>query len=243
MDPFSPINGISLERYAELGADVSDFVNDKDKCAEIVAAKGVSRADWEAAVAGWTARMQDMTLMGRVAMAYMPLYQAACAKKGGAVTASYEDFVNMSACIKAMTFNGMMGVYGVTMAQWTQIAGTWNNTISQNMMQYMNHNNLIEQECQRLRSGGQPKPATSIKTGAPAGQAAPQAAAPQAAAPQYGAPPAAGGGIGPGSMVTVQWADGNRYPGAVTQLQQGQCLVAFPDGRQVWVPQQYVALR
>ncbi|MEO7093956.1 MAG: hypothetical protein ABI175_11945 [Polyangiales bacterium] len=242
MDPYSPINGISLERYAELGADVSDFVSDKEKCAEIVAAKGVSRADWDAAVAGWTARMQDMSLMGAVAMRYMPLYQAALAKKGGAVTASYEDFVNMSAAIKAMTFNGMMGVYGVTQGQWTQIAGTWGNTISQNMMQYMNHSNLIEQECQRLRSGGQPKPATSINTGAPAAQQQQQAPQ-QQAAPQYGAPPAPAGGIGPGAMVTVQWSDGNRYPGAVTQSQQGQCLVAFPDGRQVWVPEQYVALR
>src|SRR5215813_4540865 len=95
MDPaMQPINGISLERYAELGAAISDFMDDKAKVAETIQKEGVSPTDWEAAKTGWTARMQDMSLMGRVAMAYMPLYQAALAKrKGGQATCSYEDYV------------------------------------------------------------------------------------------------------------------------------------------------------
>ena len=34
----------------------------------------------------------------------------------------------------------------------------------------------------------------------------------------------------------VQWSDGNRYPGTVMVSQGGQVQVAFPDGRQIWVP-------
>ena len=96
MDPWAPINGISLERYAELSAEVAD-TQDPEKQAEIVGKLGVARADWEAAKAGWTARMQDMSLMGQVAMRYMPLYQAALEKKkGGAPQVSFEDYVAMS---------------------------------------------------------------------------------------------------------------------------------------------------
>ena len=39
----------------------------------------------------------------------------------------------------------------------------------------------------------------------------------------------------------VQWSDGNRYPGTVTQVRAPQIEVAFPDGRRVWVPQHVVS--
>ena len=51
------------------------------------------------------------------------------------------------------------------------------------------------------------------------------------------------GSVTQGSHVMVQWSDGQRYPGTVTMMQGGQVQVAFPDGRQVWVPQQYVTPR
>ena len=88
MDPWAPINGISLERYAELAAELSGE-NDKEKQAAIVGSLGVARGDWEAASAGWQARMHDMSLMGAVMTRYMPLYQAALERKRnrGAVAA------------------------------------------------------------------------------------------------------------------------------------------------------------
>lgn len=43
-----------------------------------------------------------------------------------------------------------------------------------------------------------------------------------------------------GGRVLVQWSDGNRYPATVVQIAQGQICVAMQDGRQMWVPQQYV---
>src|SRR5580658_5576817 len=103
MDPsLTPIQGISLERFAELGAEVADSVNDQDACARIVESNGVSRANWEAASKGWIARMQDPALMGRGAMAYMPLYQAALAKKKGTVDVSFDDYVALSGARAAL---------------------------------------------------------------------------------------------------------------------------------------------
>jgi hypothetical protein len=80
MDPWSPINGITLERYAEISAAAS-ATQDPAAQAEIAQRHGASRADWEAAKAGWTARMQDPSLMGQVAARYWPLYQAALARR------------------------------------------------------------------------------------------------------------------------------------------------------------------
>jgi hypothetical protein len=153
-----PIQGISLERYAELGAAVSDVLNDPARQAEIIQAEGVSPADWEAARTGWTARMQDMSLMGAVAMAYMPLYQAALAKrKGGQANATYEEFVAVSAAMKVFGPEGGIAGSGITMAEWTEIAGHWNQTMAADMMRYAGHPGAIAQEEARLRGGGQPR--------------------------------------------------------------------------------------
>ena len=46
-----------------------------------------------------------------------------------------------------------------------------------------------------------------------------------------------------GQAVMVQWTDGQRYPATVILQQSGQVQVAFPDGRQVWVPQHVVVVR
>lgn len=282
MDPYAPINGISLERYAELSADCSD-TQDPNQQAEIVAKKGVSRADWEAAKAGWTARMADMSLMGQVASRFMPLYNAELAKKsGGAPSVSFDDYVAMGGAAKILGYEGMLAHYRVTPAQWAQIGMHWNSVIPTNP-QYMQYGMLVENEAARIRAGGQPKPVT---LGAPGAAPAAPVAQPQQAwgQPQYPQQPnpyaqqqhyghqanpfgspqqqqnfdqqlsAGFGSLGnalagfgaavetglgmysPGQRVFVLWSDGQRYPGTVMSAMNGQVQVAFPDGRQVWVP-------
>ncbi|MBX3228057.1 MAG: hypothetical protein KIT84_27470 [Labilithrix sp.] len=186
MDPWSPIAGISLERYAELSAEVTGET-DPAKQAEIVGKLGVSAADWQAATSGWTARMQDPSLMGQVATRYMPLYQAALAKKsGGAPQVTFDDYVAMSGCVPVMGRAGMLAHYKLTEAQWTMIAGHWNSVIPTNPA-YMQYGVLVEQEAARLRAGGQPKPLGG--GGAAAAPApAPVAPAPAAAPNPYGYP-------------------------------------------------------
>lgn len=159
MDPSSqPISGISLERYAELGAAVSDVMDDPEKVAQIVQGEGVALPDWEAAKAGWTARMQDMSLMGRVAMQYMPLYQAALARrKGGQATASYEDFVAASASMKVFGPEAGLNACGVSMSDWTEVAGHWTQAMGREMHRFAGHPQALGAEEARLRAGGVPK--------------------------------------------------------------------------------------
>ncbi|MCA9596276.1 MAG: hypothetical protein KC776_23335 [Myxococcales bacterium] len=158
MDPFAPINGISLERYADIGAALDGKDKDPQATAQVLAAEGVSQADWEAAKTGWTARMQDMSLMGRVATAFMPMYQAALARrKGGAARVSYEDYVHVSALIKIYGFEAGVQAAGVSQSDWTEAAGHWNATMGQNMMQYAGHPNNLAQEEARIRGGSPPR--------------------------------------------------------------------------------------
>jgi hypothetical protein len=179
MDPWAPINGISLERYAELSAEVEGR-QDPVKQAEIVGRLGVARPDWEAAKSGWMARMQDMSLMGQVATRYMALYNAALTKKsGGAPQVTFEDYVAMSGAVPVMGFQGMLAHYQVTSAQWTMIASHWTGAIPTNP-QYMQYGLLVQQEAARIRGGGQPKP---VKIGAAAPGPGP-APAPTPYAPQ-----------------------------------------------------------
>ncbi len=153
----TPISGITLERFAELGAEVADSVNDPEAQARIVESKGVSRADWEAASKGWIARMQDPALMGRVAMAYMPLYQAALAKKKGTVDVSYDDYVALSGARAALGAPRFAAQYGLDDVTWTLIAGSWNAKIPTDPS-YRMYGMQVEQESNRIKQGGAPKP-------------------------------------------------------------------------------------
>ncbi len=178
MDPFSPINGISLERYADLGAALDG--KDKDPAAidQVLQTEGVSRADYEAAKAGWTARMQDMSLMGRVATAFMPLYQAALAKrKGGAARISYDDYVHVSALVKIYGFEAAIEAAGVSMSDWTEAAGYWNNQMSANMMQFAGHPTALGQEEARIRGGAPPRHVQVTRDSSAAAMAQPNAQA------------------------------------------------------------------
>ena len=171
MDPnFAPIHGISLERYAELGAAIADVHDDAAKVRAAVEAEGVSASDFEAAKAGWTARMQDMALMGRVATAYMPLYQAALAKrKGGRAQASYESFVAVSAAIKVFGYEVALQACRVKGSDWTEISGHWTRTMGERMMQFAGHASAIAEEEARLRAGGAPREIAMERVSEPAG--------------------------------------------------------------------------
>jgi hypothetical protein len=131
MGALDPIAGVSLERYAELCAKMKDCGGDLEVCARIAAENGVERSSWEAARQGWNARMQDPSTAGQVALAYMPLYQAALATYGGPpATASYEDYIEMSALIntdvgRPTDFDAMYARFGIDAPKWSQISTHW----------------------------------------------------------------------------------------------------------------------
>jgi hypothetical protein len=89
---------ISIELYAELCAQMADTGGDVAKENAIAAAQGVSPEDWAASKAGYTAQMSDPNDMGRTAMAFMPLYQAAQARaRGGKEPCTLELYAKVHA--------------------------------------------------------------------------------------------------------------------------------------------------
>lgn len=158
MDPYAPINGISLERYADLGAELDGITDPAEQTAK-VGSLGVSAADWEAAKNGWTARMQDMSLMGQVATKYMQLYNAALAAKKGVAKMSFEDYVAVSAAIQVFGWEGAMNHYKLSQGDWTTVSAHWQVELSRDPINLaMRKNQLQEQEAARMRGGGQPRP-------------------------------------------------------------------------------------
>lgn len=95
---FNPIQGVSLQQYAELLVLMSDIGEDDAACLAVANAHGVSREAWEAAKEGWTARMADASLQNRVSLAFIGFYNPAMDKKrGGVEPISLEDYVRIVA--------------------------------------------------------------------------------------------------------------------------------------------------
>ena len=89
---------IPIELYAELCALMANTAGDVGKENAIAAAHGVSPEAWAASKAGWTAKMSDPNDMGRTALAFMPLYQAAQARaRGGKEPCTLEFYAKVHA--------------------------------------------------------------------------------------------------------------------------------------------------
>ncbi len=75
-----PIKGISIEKYAELCAKMSDVFNDQESCLKIAKQEGITKENWNAAHEGWQFRMTDPSDMGKTASQFDSLWQAAMDK-------------------------------------------------------------------------------------------------------------------------------------------------------------------
>lgn len=130
-----PIAGITLERYAELAAKMADCNGDLEVCAQIAEQNGVDRRTWQVAMDGWNARMNDQATAAEVALAYMPLYQAALAEHGGPrATATEDEYLEMLAMIntdlkegdvRPVPFEPMYERFGINAPKWSQISTDW----------------------------------------------------------------------------------------------------------------------
>ncbi len=89
---------VSLEQYADLCALMADTAGDAAKENAIAAAHGVSAADWQESKAHYTAKMSDPKDLGKTALAFMPLYQAAQARaRGGKEPCTLEFYTKVHA--------------------------------------------------------------------------------------------------------------------------------------------------
>jgi hypothetical protein len=95
-----PINGVSIEKYAELCAFMAETAGDESREIAIAEANGVPADDWRAAKAGWTARMSDPADMGKTAMAFMPIYRIAQENmRGGGAPCTLEEYSRLYAIV------------------------------------------------------------------------------------------------------------------------------------------------
>ncbi|MEW6129137.1 MAG: hypothetical protein AB1757_19010 [Acidobacteriota bacterium] len=138
---FAPIQGVSLELYANLLADMSDCGEDEARCLAIANSQGVSRDAWEAAKTGWTERMADPSLQNRVSLGFLKYYSPAMDKKrGGVEPVSLEDYTRIFAAMnyrkdpndpaKQIDREIVLKENGLTLNQWNQCLVYWSPQVS-----------------------------------------------------------------------------------------------------------------
>ena len=134
MDHLQPIAGVSIEKYAELCARMMDTGTDTAAQEAIAAEQGVDAASWNAAKDGWTARMQDASNMGKVAQAFMAVYQAEQARlRGGAPPSTLAEYATIHAAIawekgpdgSPLGLDAVLARSGLSVTRWGEINGYW----------------------------------------------------------------------------------------------------------------------
>lgn len=127
---------ISLEQYADLCVAMADTAGDENKELAIAAEHGVNADEWKAAKAGFTAKMSDPSDMGKTALAFMPLYQAALDKKrGGGEPCTLELYTKIHAEMafrkdpadssKQIDYNTVLVENGYTHQTWVECESYW----------------------------------------------------------------------------------------------------------------------
>ena len=228
MGALDPIAGISLEHYAELAAKMKDCGGDLEVCARIAEQNGVDRATWQAAMDGWNERMANPATAGEVALAYMPIYQAALARTGDIATTSFEDYCGMSVMLNHPQFglDRMYAHYGIDVQQWSQISMYWVDQLTKDQALAARFGQATGALRQQLDAGQPPPPPGQGEK--PQGVSAEQVV--QAAANVSSLPP-----VAVGENCYVLWGDNKKYVGQVKEAGDGKCLVAFPDGQEHWI--------
>ncbi len=125
---------IPIEQYAELCALMADTGGDEAKELAIAAEHGVDADAWRASKAGWTAKMSDPADMGRTALAFMPLYQAAQSRaRGGAEPCTLELYAKIHAEManrkdplgNKIHYMLVLAEHGMSQPLWLECEGYW----------------------------------------------------------------------------------------------------------------------
>jgi hypothetical protein len=127
---------IAIEKYAELCVLMSDTGGDESIELAIAEQNGVSGDEWKTSKAGYTAKMMDLADMGKTAMAFMPLYQAALDKKRGAgepctlevytkIHAEMAFRKNPDYANKQIDYNIVLAENGYTHQSWLECESYW----------------------------------------------------------------------------------------------------------------------
>jgi len=144
---------------------MADTGGDEAKENAIAEANGVSAAEWKAAKTGYTAKMSDPADMGKTAMAFMPLYQAAQAKaRGGKEPCTLETYSKIHAEMayrkgpdgQKINYQLVLAENGYTHQSWLECEGYWTPRVASDKdpkfdaAQATKFRALIQQESDRV---------------------------------------------------------------------------------------------
>lgn len=113
---------------------MADTGGDENKEFAIANAQGVSNGDWKEAKTHYTAKMSDPSDMGKTAMAFMPLYQAAQARaRGGKEPCTLEKYTQIHAEMafrkdplgNQIHYMLVLAEHGFSHPQWLECEGYW----------------------------------------------------------------------------------------------------------------------
>ncbi len=136
------INGISLEKYANLLVMMSDCGEDEQACIKIAESEGHSADDWKAAKDGWSKKMSDPSDMGKTAMAFMPLYNAALSvKNANKEPISLEEYTRIHSDMafrkdpndisKKINYEEVLKENNLTVTKWGEFNSFWTPKVSE----------------------------------------------------------------------------------------------------------------
>jgi hypothetical protein len=130
---------ISIEQYADLCARMANTAGDVAKEFAIANEQGVSGPEWSEAKTFYTAKMSDPNDMGRTAMAFMPLYQAAQGRmRGGGAPCSIEVYARVHAEMayrkdplgNKINYHLVLAEHGFQHQSWLECEGYWTPRVS-----------------------------------------------------------------------------------------------------------------
>lgn len=152
---------IPLEQYAELAALMADTAGDESREFAIAAEHGVSAEEWTASKAGWTAKMSDPADMGKTAMAFMPLYQAAQSKaRGGAEPCPLETYAKIHAEMafrkdplgNKIHYMLVLAEHGMPQPLWLECEGYWTPRVGADTILGQPNPQFDPEQAQRFRA-------------------------------------------------------------------------------------------
>ncbi|MEZ4295359.1 MAG: hypothetical protein R3B70_10320 [Polyangiaceae bacterium] len=253
MDPLAPIAGLTIDRYAELSAEVAAARGDSLKVGEVLEKAGLPSDDWQRAHAGWSARLADPVLGLPLGARFEERYHEKLDDLlGPPPDVPPEDFAAMLGEALALGLPGMGETRGVSPLVWSRISYNSRKILATDPTRLTACLALASQISERRLTGEAP-PTEPVAPGPLKDRVFEQDATVAAKAVGkafFSGLDAFGSAmdqmskslLGPsvGSRVIVQWSDGNKYPGTVAKLEEGRVLVTMSDGAQRWIPEAFV---
>jgi len=160
---------ITIERYADLCVQMADTGGDEAKEFAIAATHGVSMPLWTEAKAYYTAKMSDPNDMGRTALSFMPLYQAAQARaRAGKEPCTLEVYTRVHAEMayrkdrlgNRINYHLVLAEHGFNHTAWLECESYWSPRVASNadpkfdLAQSVRFRELMQSESNRLFGGG-----------------------------------------------------------------------------------------